>query len=117
MTSSINHASSNRVVHQVPVDSNRNQILAARTFMTRQVTLANTNRLEITVPLGAYEAIVSSNTAVNVSEASATYVENGLTYGTGVSGTLVTVPCESQSFWISGTANQVVDIMFPTLRG
>ena len=116
MASNINKSYSEEM-HMVPSDSNRNQIMSARTFMTRQIILANTNKLEVIVPKGCYEAILKSNSSFNVFESSDTYVENSITYGTGISGTLITVPCESNSFYISGTTSQVIDIMFPSLRG
>ena len=106
-----------REKYYVPSDNAGNQIMSARTFMTRQITLANTDKLEIVVPRGCYEAILKSSSSFNVFESNDTYTENGITYGTGISGTLITIPCESNSFYISGTTSQVIDIMFPSLRG
>jgi len=122
MASNINQGMHDMENHRIPADSNRQPILAARKFMTRQITLVNTNRLQIYVPRGCYEAVLRSSSAVTVYEASATYTEvdgggSTITYGTGIAGTVVTIPCENMtSFYISGATSQVVDIMFPSLR-
>ena len=112
-----------RDTHLVPVDSNRNQILAARKVMTRSVTLAGEAKYEIPVPKGCYEVNIKSASAVTFYESLATYTSSDLkvdgtmvtnTYGTGYNGTLMTFPIYNQrQFWLNGTG--VVTLMFSSI--
>lgn len=114
MDKNINNGYMQADQHLVPVDSNRNQILAARKVMTRSVTLTGgVTKDEIQVPKGCYEVNIKASTAVTFYETASTYtnvdkkadgsvVTN--TYGSGYSGTLMTFPLYNQrQFWLNGT--------------
>ena len=103
--------------YAVPADDFGNPLDAMSSFITKRITLANTNRLEVVAPLGAVDAVITSATSFSVYESAAAY-GTGNELGNGFSGTLITIPVTGgNKFWISGAANQVVNIMFPTLRG
>lgn len=106
--------------HYVPSDSAKQQILSARTFMTRTLTLTGTDKVRVPVPSGVYEVVCQSNVSFKVYETAETYTENTggavVTYGTGMSGTTLTIPVYDRDFYISGSANQVITLLFPSLR-
>jgi hypothetical protein len=84
-------------------------------IMTRKITLENGNKLKITPPLRAVEAVISSASDVTFYEKADSYALSGVTYGEGVIGKNIAVLAE-EPFWISGTTSQVVYITY-TCRG
>lgn len=108
-------------IHTVPSDSFRNQILAARTVMTRTVVLSG-SKVEIQVPKGCYEVGIKCASEVTFYETAGTYnvisrntdgsvVTN--TYGTGYSGTNMNMPVYNGNFWLNGTGT--VTLLFSSL--
>lgn len=122
--SNVNVGLAQELKHSVPVDSFRNQILAARTVMTRNVTLTGgATKDEIQVPKGCYEVGIKSSSAVTFYETANTYtqfdkkqdgslVEN--TYGSGYSGTNMSMPVYNGRFWLNGTGT--VTLLFSSIR-
>ena len=108
--------------HSVPVDSYRNQILAARTVVTRSVTLSG-SKVEVQVPKGCYEVGIKCNSEVIFYETATEYVvmdikEDGSlvenTYGSGYSGTNMNMPVYNGRFWLNGTGT--VTLLFSSLK-
>lgn len=106
----------------VPVDGYGNQILAARTVMTRSVVLSG-SKVEIQVPKGCYEVGIKCGSEVTFYETADTYtqfdkkedgslVEN--TYGSGYSGTNMNMPVYNGRFWLNGTGT--VTLLFSSIR-
>ena len=120
--SNVNVGLAQELKHSVPVDSYRNQILAARTVMTRSITLSG-SKVEVQVPKGCYEVGIKCNSEVTFYETANTYtqfdkkedgtlVEN--TYGSGYSGTNMSMPVYNGRFWLNGTGT--VTLLFSSIR-
>jgi len=102
--------------YSMPADDFGNVTGGMETFISQKVTLADSSRLKITAPAGSSDAVVSSSSTVTVYESATVYGSNN-EYGNGMPGTNISIPVTGgKDFWISGTAGQVVNIMFPKLR-
>lgn len=103
--------------YSMPADDFGNITGGMATFKSQKITLTDGNRLKVVAPANASDAIISSSASVTVYESAAVYGGSN-EFGNGIAGTNISIPVVgSGEFWISGTADQVVNIMFPLLRG
>jgi hypothetical protein len=109
-----------------PADDNGKVITSARRCLTRTVIMTGgVTKDKILLPLGSYDVNITHATggtftyyegkATASNGTYSTYVEGGITYGTGkVSGDLM-IPCyDEKHFWILGTGS--VEIMFLSIK-
>lgn len=85
--------------------------------LTRYVTMTGSD-IAIAVPKGANVVNIKCTSEVAFKEnESGTYIEDGVTYGTGYSGTNMDFPVDdSKKFLLNGTNGAVVTLLFSSIR-
>lgn len=92
---------------------NHNRSVNPEKTMTRTVTLTGTPTKDTIVPpKTATEVTISCSTEVTYFEESATYVEDGITYGAGYPSNHQSQPIGPGAFYLTGTAGATVYLLF-----
>lgn len=80
---------------------------------TRTVTMDG-NKMHVPTASNAYDVVISapSGKTVKCFETQSTYVEDGVTYGTGYEASHQLFPAYKDGFYLQGTAGDVVQLVF-----